>query len=53
MKEISTKAVYDSNDEFKAYVDNYARSRQILVLEALTHKTVEEVAKYYLEKTNG
>ena len=50
---ISTKAVYDSNKEFHDYVERYARERQILVLEALTHKMVEEVADYYLKKDLG
>lgn len=50
---ISTKAVYDSNEEFHNYVERYARERQILVLEALTHKMVEEVAEYYLKKDLG
>ena len=50
---ISTKAVYDSNKEFHDYVDRYARERRILVLEALTHKMVEEVADYYLKKDIG
>ena len=53
MKEISTKAIYNSNDEFKEYVERYARQRHLLVTEALTHKTVEEVAKYYLDKEHG
>ena len=53
MNTISTKAVYESDQEFKDYVNNYARERHILVTDALTHKTVEEVAKYYLEKNHG
>ena len=50
---ISTKAIYESNQEFHDYVDNYARERQILVVEALTHKMIEEVANYYLQKVVG
>lgn len=53
MKDISTKTVYETDQEFKDYVNNFARERQILVTEALTYKTVEEVAKYYLEKNHG
>lgn len=47
---INTKAVYKTNEDFKSYVDNYARERQILVTDALNHKMVEEVANYYLQK---
>ena len=50
---ISTKAVYKTNDDFKEYVDRYAHERGILVTEALSHKTIEEVARYYLENNNG
>lgn len=50
---ISTKAVYETNKEFKDYVNNYAREREILVTEALTHKMVEITADYYLQKDVG
>ena len=51
MKEISTEAVYTTNEDFKEYVDRYARQRHILVIDALHHKTVEEVADYYLKQS--
>lgn len=38
---------YKSNPEFKKYVDSYCRSRQVGIFEALRHKTIREVAKYY------
>ena len=50
---INTRSVYESNQDFRLYVDNYARERQILVTDALMHKTVEEVANYYLQKDAG
>lgn len=53
MGEISTEVVYKTNQEFRGYVDRFARERHVLISDALTYKTVEEVAKYYLEKSHG
>ena len=49
MDGISIQALYKANDDFKLYVERYARKEGILVVEALTHKMVEEVAEYYLK----
>ena len=47
------KEVYETNENFKAYVNHYARffseGKSITVEEALTHKIVGEVAAQYLE----
>lgn len=51
MKSISTEAIYKTNDDFKEYVNRYASQRHILVIDALHHKTVEEVADYYLKQS--
>jgi len=50
---VNTKSVYKTNQEFKDYVDNYARERQILVTDALKHRMVEITAEYYLQKDTG
>ncbi len=38
---------YESNPDFKEYVDRYARTRGVSVAEALEHEIVKEVYKYY------
>ena len=52
------KNFYESNKDFKDYVDRYSqkyyKGSRITVEEALTHAQVREAAKYYkeLEKDN-
>lgn len=41
---------YQSDPEFRDYVDSYCKSRQISKFEALAHITVAEVAEYYKTK---
>lgn len=45
------KQFYESNSDFKSYVDRYCRNyykgKSITVEEALEHAEVREVAKYY------
>lgn len=41
---------YAINEDFRAYVDKYARDRKISVAEALTHKLVQEAEDYYKER---
>lgn len=47
------KRLYCTNNEFKDYVDRYARCYQIPVDLALTHKIVHEYAKYAQNKAVG
>jgi hypothetical protein len=42
------KNYYNTNPEFKEYVDRYAKKHGISVDEALTHKIVKEFYKYLL-----
>lgn len=53
MKGLSIEAIYKSNEDFKEYVDKYARDRGLLVIEALNHKIVKEMAEYYVERDHG
>lgn len=41
---------YTKDKEFKAYVKAYCKARNLGLFEALTHKTIKEVAKYYKTK---
>lgn len=43
------KNFYDTNSDFKDYVDKYCTKHQLTVEVALEHKLVKEVAKYYKE----
>ena len=43
-------SMYEMNDEFKLYVDRYAKSRGISVEVALTHAVVRQYAKYLGER---
>jgi hypothetical protein len=42
---------YDSNYDFKSYVDSYCIKHHISLDVALTHKEVKEAALYYKEVT--
>ena len=41
---------YAINEDFRDYVDKYARDHSISVTEALTHKLVQEAEDYYKER---
>lgn len=43
---------YDSNYDFKSYVDRYCVQNHISIDVALTHKMIKEAALYYRERTN-
>lgn len=45
----SMKDLYNSDPDFKSYVDKYCRSYKIPVDEALSHELVKQVALYYKE----
>lgn len=47
------KEFYNTNEDFKIYVDKYRSDRGISLEEALTHKLVKEVYLYYKERVNG
>lgn len=49
-QEVPLMMEYAINEEFRNYVDRYARDRRISVAEALTHKLVLEAESYYKEK---
>jgi hypothetical protein len=38
---------YNSNADFKLYVDRYCNTHRVSVEEALKHKIVKEIAVYY------
>lgn len=48
------KALYDTNEDFKKYVDGYAKNynegRSITVEVALTHKVVADYAEWLLRR---
>ena len=41
------KEFYETNEDFKAYVDRYCTKHQIDVDTALTHALVKDAAAYY------
>ena len=43
-------SLYETNQDFKEYVDRYSNKHKITVEEALTHALVQEVGKMYKEK---
>ena len=45
----SLKDLYNDDPDFKAYVDNYCRSYNLQVDEALSHELIRQVALYYKE----
>lgn len=42
--------LYNSNDDFKRYVDRYCKTYGLTVEEALEHELVKQVAAQYREK---
>lgn len=44
------KAFYDTNDEFKHFVQQHAKKHEISIEEALTHKQITITREYYEEK---
>lgn len=43
----SIVSFYETNEDFKQYVDKYCRTYRITVEQALTHVIVQNVMKYY------
>lgn len=43
------KNFYESNSDFRDYVDKFRRDRDLTVDEALQHASVREAEKYYRE----
>lgn len=41
---------YESNENFKRYVDSYCKTQKISVEEALEHELVRQVYNYYKEE---
>ena len=52
-EEFRIKDFYYNNQDFRAYVDKYARDRGISAEEALTHELVKEVYLHYREEANN
>lgn len=46
------KEYYETNPDFKAYVDKYARDYHLSVAEALAHELVRQTYLYYKEVEN-
>ena len=44
------KQFYESNSDFRDYVEKYRKKHDLTVEEALQHAQVREAAKYYREK---
>ena len=44
--------LYNTNEDFREYVDKYKRSRKLSLEEALEHELVKQYAKYVAEKNN-
>ena len=47
------KEFYDSNEDFRNYVDRYCRTYRLSVEEALEHKLVQDVGRHYQELAEG
>ncbi len=43
------KEFYNTNADFKLYVDRHCKQYGVVVVEALTHEIVRQVYLYYLE----
>ena len=43
------KNFYETNKDFRDYVEKYRRDRDLTVEQALEHSTVRDVAGYYRE----
>ena len=41
---------YNSNEDFRRYVDRYCKTYRISVNDALEHELVKQVAAQYMEK---
>ena len=48
-KDESMKDFYNSNTDFKEYVERYCKKHKCTVEEALKHKVVEDVCEHYKE----
>lgn len=46
---MNIKEFYNTNADFKAYVDRYCNAKGFSVDVALTHAIVKSVAEYYVE----
>ena len=46
----SLKKLYETNPDFKAYVDAYMRNKDVTLEEVLEEKLVQEVGKMYEEE---
>lgn len=44
------KNFYESNSDFRDYVDRFCKTYEVSVDEALQHASVREAEKYYREK---
>ena len=42
--------LYNTNEDFKKYVDKYKRDRKLSLEEALEHKMVKQYADYLVNK---
>lgn len=42
--------LYNTNKDFRTYVDRYCKKHQIPVEEAVQHELVKEVGKMYMEQ---
>ena len=45
------REIYNTNADFKSYVDSYCKKMKVSVEVALTHKIIEEVAKFYMGRS--
>lgn len=43
---------YETNADFKEYLDKYVAVHDLTITDAVTHKAVMAVAEYYLEVEN-
>lgn len=47
------KEFYDTNDDFRKYVNKYCNKHKLTVDEALNHSMVREAYNYYREETKN
>lgn len=45
--------LYENNKDFKRYVDLYCRRYDLSVEDALKHKVVQDVGRYYQEEAEA
>lgn len=51
---MTTREIYNTNEEFKGYMERYLRSNQKITLEeAFKHKIIQNIAQYYADKDTG